>query len=59
MRGIRLHAYLDDILILGDSPQEVQDTLMKNKNQVNVNYNIYCTHMGRIDFHSISMLLYL
>lgn len=28
LRGIRLHAYLDDILILGDSPQEVQDALM-------------------------------
>ena len=27
MRGVRLHAYLDDILILGDSPQQVQQSL--------------------------------
>ena len=28
LRGIRLHAYLDDVLILGDSPQQVLHALM-------------------------------
>ena len=27
LRGVRLHAYLDDIIILGDSPREVQEAL--------------------------------